>query len=476
MTGVRSRRRGPRGAAILGGLVDGDDPRLFRALFDASPDAVVIVDAAGTIRCTNPACAALLGYSAPELEGRRVEILVPGRYPDHARHRESYQSAPRARGMGVGLELVARHKDGCDLPVDISLTPLEHEGGTWVAATMRDMRGRAYAGDTLRVQATALRSAANGIVITDRSGIISWVNPAACSITGYAADELVGRHTRTLKSGVHPPEFYAALWSTVLAGDTWSGTIVNRRKDGALYHEEQTIAPVVDPAGEISHFIAIKQDVTARQVAEAELAQAREDLAARVVEIERLNAQLREQALRDPLTGLHNRRYFQETIARDVSAAERKREPLTILTIDVDDFKRVNDEYGHGVGDSALLALANVIRSCFRASDIACRFGGEEFVVVLPGAPLDVARQRAESLRSNFERAPLARVAGASVHATISVGVSALHVGAEEIDQALERADAALYEAKRDGKNRVVIAEADARTASERPVLKRHSQ
>ena len=114
---------------------------------------------------------------------------------------------------------------------------------------LRDLRGRADGTDALRVQATALQSAANGIVITDRSGIIAWVNPAACAITGYAADELVGQHTRLLKSGEHGPGFYSGIWRTVLRGETWSGTIINRRKDGSFYHEEQTIAPVVDAAG-----------------------------------------------------------------------------------------------------------------------------------------------------------------------------------------------------------------------------------
>jgi diguanylate cyclase (GGDEF)-like protein len=169
------------------------------------------------------------------------------------------------------------------------------------------------------------------------------------------------------------------------------------------------------------------------------------------------------------LTGLFNRRYFRETIARDISSAARRLEPLTILAIDVDHFKRVNDVHGHAIGDQVLVALARTIKKCIRASDIACRFGGEEFVVVLPGASLDVARRRAETLCTTFASTPLAHALGEPVHATISLGVSSLHLGVEEIDAALARADAALYEAKHDGRNRVVIAEADARTSSERP-------
>ncbi len=144
---------------------------------------------------------------------------------------------------------------GAEIPVDISLSPIEVGGHRLAAAALRDLRGRAENPDALRIQATALHSAANGIVITDATGRIVWVNPAACAITGYAADELVGAHTRILKSGEHGPGFYTDLWRSVTGGETWSGTIVNRRKDGTLYHEEQTIAPVLDAGGQVTHFV-----------------------------------------------------------------------------------------------------------------------------------------------------------------------------------------------------------------------------
>jgi PAS domain S-box-containing protein len=209
--------------------------------------------------------------------------------------------------MGRGLQLFARRAEGRDIPVDISLSPITLAGRQFVACAIREEHGRLQSLDALRVQATALRSAANGVMITDRTGTITWVNPATCSITGYSADELVGRHTRILKSGRHDQAFYARLWETVMRGDRWSGTIVNRRKDGSEYQEEQTIAPVLDENGAITHFIAIKQDVTEQRRIQAELA-------ARMTEIESLNGQLREQAVRDPLTGLHNRRYLEETV------------------------------------------------------------------------------------------------------------------------------------------------------------------
>lgn len=432
--------------------------QFFRALFDAAFDAVVVVDEQGDIVLANAACAELLGYSPAELFGRSVEVLVPQRFPAHAGLRGDFQKSPRPRAMGKGLALYARHADGRDIPVDVSLTPVQVGERRWTSASIRDVRGRAHGVDALRVQATALRSAANGVVITDESGTITWVNPAACAITGYASEELIGRHTRILKSGEHDGAFYEALWKQVTGGETWTGTIVNRRKDGSHYHEEQTIAPVVDDAGHVSHFIAIKQDVSARRRNEEALAQAHAELAARVAEIESLNRRLHEQTIRDPLTGLHNRRYFDESISREVARAIRTDEPLALVAIDLDHFKAVNDAHGHAAGDLVLQNLARVVSADVRVSDLVCRIGGEEFLVTLPGASRVAALDRAEQWRRRFAESRV-EMGGADVRCTLSAGVAMFQGPEDTIEAVLRRADAALYEAKRAGRNRVAAAE-----------------
>lgn len=438
--------------------------QFFRALFDTAFDATIVVDEQGEIVLANAACEPLLGYSPAELFGRSVETLVPNRFQAHGDLRAGFLEHPHARAMGRGMALNARHALGHDVPVDIALNPVTLGSRRWTAATIRDMRGRAHGVEALRVQATALRSAANGVVITDRSGTITWVNPAACAITGYYAEELVGQHTRMLKSGEHDRAFYEALWNQVTSGETWTGTIVNRRKDGALYHEEQTIAPVFDNAGHVSHFIAIKQDVSARKLDEEALARAHAELAARVEEIESLNRQLHDQAIRDPLTQLHNRRYFEESIARDAARAIRLDQPLALLVIDLDHFKAVNDTHGHAAGDLVLQNLARVISADVRASDLVCRFGGEEFVVSLPGATLAAALARAEHWRSRFAGSSI-EVEGVDVRCTFSSGIAMFHGAEDTIEGALRRADAALYQAKHAGRNCVIAAEPPGVTA-----------
>lgn len=438
-----------------------DDGSLFRALFESAADAIVVVDDSGTILLANAACGALLRLDPATLRGRPVETIVPERFAEHMEHRKDFSERPAARPMGRGIQLYARRADGREIPVDIALSPFTLAGLSYVACAIRDQRGVSRGPDALRVQATALRSAANGVVITDRDGVITWVNPAACAITGYSADELVGRHTRLLKSGRHAPEFYARLWQTVMRGEPWSGTIVNRRKDGTEYQEEQTIAPVLDDAGAITHFIAIKQDVTEQRRIQEELERAHQELADRVTQIEDLNAQLREQAVRDPLTGLHNRRYLEQTMKRDISRARRSGETLVVAAIDVDSFKAVNDVHGHAVGDRVLLQLADVLLSKVRSSDLVCRVGGEEFVVVMPRAGIPGAVKRAEDWRTTFAGRTVEGREGAPVRATISVGIALFRDPAESFASCLKRADEALYAAKNAGRDRVVAADGD---------------
>ncbi len=178
------------------------------------------------------------------------------------------------RGHSEVYEKEYIRKDGTVFPVELRTFLLRNEAGepTGMWAIVRDISERKRAEQALRVEGAALTAAANAVVITDREGRIEWVNPAFEALTGYSAEEALGRNPRDLvKSGKHDQEFYAGLWKTILAGAVWRGEIVNRRKDGSLYTEEMTITPVPDESGGISHFVAIKSDVTERRRLEEQL-------------------------------------------------------------------------------------------------------------------------------------------------------------------------------------------------------------
>ncbi|MCA2001992.1 MAG: diguanylate cyclase [Chloroflexi bacterium] len=300
-----------------------------------------------------------------------------------------------------------------------------------------ELAARRHAEAALRVQSAALEAAANAIAITDKTGVIQWVNPAWERLTGYSKEESVGHTPRLIRSGNHRPQFYEEMWKQILAGKVWRGEMTNRRKDGSLYFEEQTITPVLDEQGNITHFIAIKQDITERKQTEAAL--------------ERM-------ARTDSLTGFYNRRHLFELAGHEFDVARRYKQPLAVIMFDLDHFKEVNDTFGHITGDRILEQVAEAARAQLRDVDLVGRYGGEEFIILSPMTGARQARQFAERIRREVEALRIPTVHGeASV--TLSFGIAEIiHDPMDSsIEDIIRRADKALYAAKQGGRNRTVI-------------------
>jgi len=257
-----------------------------QAVLDHAGLAIVTTATDGLIRTFNAAAGRMLGYTAAEVIG----CATPAIFHDAAEM--SWHAAELARSLGreiepgfaVLAELASREaaaaewtyvrKDGSRFPVLLVLSTLRTATGEilGLCAIGADLTERKQAEAQLRLESAALAAAANAIVITDRSGLVQRVNPAFTVLTGYTAEEAIGRNLRDLvKSGQHDAAFYRRLWTTILAGHVWRGEITNRRKDRSLFLEEQTITPVRDEQGEIAHFIAIKQDITERKKLEEHL-------------------------------------------------------------------------------------------------------------------------------------------------------------------------------------------------------------
>ena len=439
----------------------------------------------------------------------------------------------------------------------------------------------------LRKLTRAVEQSPVSIVITNLEGLIEYVNPHFIQDTGYSFAEALGKNPRILKTDLTPLATHRQLWQTITAGKEWRGEFANRKKDGSVYYESATISPITDMHGGITHYIAVKEDITERKQIEQSLQEVRSrlhllsdnletaalyvythdaqgqphfeyvspgiekltgvkpkyilqdaahlhdlilpeymprligleikskenllsfelevrqqhaltgeiswvllrstprrrpdgttvwygvqmditerkrnellletanaDLRRYVAEIEHLQAELREQSVRDPLTGLYNRRYLNETLGRELIQAARENLPLSIILADIDYFKKVNDTYGHQVGDNVLVTIASLLKQHARGSDIVCRYGGEEFLLVFLGTPLAVAAQRAEALRQTCAAFSI-QAEQAELMVTLSFGLASYPDHGEKADDLIIKADQALYQSKHTGRNRV---------------------
>ncbi|MCP4138974.1 MAG: diguanylate cyclase [Chloroflexi bacterium] len=309
----------------------------------------------------------------------------------------------------------------------------------------------------------AIEQSPSSIVITDLTGQIEYVNPYFSELTGYSQQETTGMHTKALKSGEMSPAIYDEIWHTIKAGRPWRGELCNKRKDGSLYWEFTVIAPIRDENDQIANYIAFKEDVTERKIAEERLQQSErklrslnQELQQRLDEITHLKAELQEQAIRDPLTGLHNRRYLFEFLQREFGLMKRKQREISILLLDLDHFKNINDTYGHGAGDVVLQETARLLQSITRETDLACRYGGEEFLLLLPDMDCATALKRAEFLRKSLQEMSV-QYNDLSLNVTASIGLASHPADGKDHPDIIQKADEALYVAKRQGRNRVEI-------------------
>lgn len=221
---------------------------------------------------------------------------------------------------------------------------------------------------------------------------------------------------------------------------------------------ETIMTPIFNSEQKLEGRVILAYDITDRKNLEKELKSANELLQAQLNENERLRLQLQEQAIRDPLTGVYNRRYFAEALDKETARAIRESSPFSVFILDVDYFKKFNDTYGHKCGDLVLQSLANFLIEHTRRSDIVCRFGGEEFVVLMPDASVDSAYERAEDFRKKFSELAVV-YEGQSLTCTFSAGVASYPLHSARGESLLGYADDALYISKANGRNRVTIYE-----------------
>lgn len=406
--------------------------QLLQAAFLQSWNAIVITDAKGLqVEFANPAFCAMTGYTMEELQGRTLRMLQ-GPDTDRAVIEHLHQCLNEARYFeGTATNY---RKDGSSYLVHWNISPVRGDDGalTHFISVQQDVSAYIQSERKNRLLARALDAASDPVMLTDAAGRIIFVNTAFSHVTGYGADEAVGATPAVLRSGLHDEAFYSALYRSLAEGRDFRATFVNRRRDGSLFHAEQSISPVCDERGQVTHYVSVSKDISERVSKEQALLDA---------------------ATRDPLTGLHNRRSGEKILAEAQADARKHGRPLSLLVCDIDHFKRVNDRFGHPAGDRVLRDVACMLRLAVRSRDAVIRWGGEEFVIVLDSCTEARAAELAERIRGRVEAHRDAEVGAL----TLSMGLATL-LGGETVQQLVGRADAALYDAKRGGRNRWSVA------------------
>lgn len=449
---------------------------------------------------------------------------------------------------------------------------------------------------TIKTLSTALQRIADNVMITDRQGIIEYVNPAFEATTGYSRQEAVGQTPKILRSGQHKAEYYHKLWETILGGKTFRATTTNKKKNGNIYYADQTISPVKDESGDIICFVSVWKDITERIVAEEKLTYEKKKLEqvlgieaglhsildlnklidfvvektcevleaetcsvmfidhesgelcikghrgieeskigeslkigddiehlidhhrrkkisnqslpkkdsskidgtiyrsemflsvpielkdhllgiinvfdkrgkhgniftdsdlkilfmiVRQVRIAMENAKLYRElkyiSMTDPLTGIYNYRYCTQTLDYEIVRAKRYGRNVSFLMIDIDQFKSYNDTFGHLEGDKLLKTIAKIIKQNVRTTDVACRYAGDEFAVILPETDLSQAKVTAEKIRKKVSEL------SAKQPISVSIGLAESNADTNRYDL-IQRADSHLYTAKHQGKNQI---------------------
>ncbi|MEE9488021.1 MAG: diguanylate cyclase, partial [Candidatus Brocadiales bacterium] len=269
------------------------------------------------------------------------------------------------------------------------------------------------------------------IMMTDTKGCIEYVNPKFTEITGYAAEEVIGKNPRFLKSGEMTGREYKRLWETIMSGGTWHGKLHNKKKSGELYWESASISPIRAPEGASIGFVKVAEDIT---------------------EHKRVEETIHQMAYYDPVTGLPNRTLFNDRLGVAITQAHRRKEKLAVMFLDLDHFKVINDTLGHGVGDQLLKAVGERLKRCLREGDTVARQGGDEFTILLPGVKheedaFNVARKVLETIKEPF------LISNHELNITTSIGIVLYPDDGGDAESLLRNADAAMYHAKEQGRD-----------------------
>ena len=426
-----------------------NERRVNKAIVESSNDAIIGQDLKGVITSWNIGAEKIFGYTADEIVGKLFQELIP---PDHVNEEALILSRVMNGERVEHLETIHKHKDGRLINISTSISPVLDGAGKIVGASnvSRDITSRVASDEQLRKLSLTVDQSPESVVITNLDAKIEYVNEAFINNTGYSFEEVIGQNPRILQSGITTDATYKSLWDTLSLGKTWKGELSNKRKNGSEYVEYASISPIRNNLGVVTHYVAIKADVTANKKAEAHTIHL---------------------AFYDQLTDLPNRQLLLDRLQQALVLSARNQKYGALLFIDLDHFKSLNDTLGHDAGDKLLQQVAIRLLNCVRESDTVARIGGDEFVIMLEELSQDalesgafaelIGKKILDAFQEKFE------IGKNSCQSTPSIGI-ALFSGdrKDTIDDVMKQADLAMYDAKAAGRNSLRFFDTKMQTAA----------
>ncbi|MEN8259879.1 MAG: EAL domain-containing protein [Pseudomonadota bacterium] len=424
--------------------------RNYRELVESANSIILRWDSDGKILFFNRYAQDFFGYSEDEIIGRNVmDTIVPEIESETGRPlRVMIEDIGKNPERYVDNENENMRRDGSRVWVNWANHPIYGANGNIreILSIGIDITEKKNAAQNLRKLSLAVEHSPSAVIITDTMGTIEYVNPKFTEITGYPPEEAIGQTPRLLRSGEVPREKYRELWNTLLAGKEWRGLFHNRKKNGELYWAQEFIAPIKNDAAQITHFVAIQEDVT---------------------EARRVSERISFQASHDVLTGLINRREFEQCLKRVIGTAKQNHSEHSLCFLDLDRFKIVNDTCGHVAGDELLRQVGLLLRDDLRKRDVLARLGGDEFAILMEYCSVSQASRIATKIRNRIEQF---RFFWGERTFTIgvSVGITAVNKDSPDITDLINQADNACYAAKDAGRGRVHLFQEDDQELAQR--------
>ncbi len=396
----------------------------------------------GETTFVNRAAASMVGYAPEELIDRSMHDIV------HHSHADGSHYPPvdcPMHGTLVdgkareGVDEVLWRKDGSNFPVDYSAYPMFRHGQLDGAVVVfEDITERKRKEEALRLASSDYQSSMNGILVTDENNLIIDVNPAFTQITGYTLEDVRGKSPSMFKSGKHDPQFYRQMWQSIQDNGCWQGEIWDTLKNGELHAKWLSISVIRHADGRIFRYVGEFSDITEKKQ--------KDDL-------------IWAQANFDTLTNLPNRRLFSDRLRQAMASSARSERHVALLSLDLDQFKRLNDTFGHSMGDKLLVEVANRLNKCVREEDTVARMGGDEFLVLLTGLSADTQASavQAEVIAEKI-RAELCRpyqLDNTEQYTSSSIGIILFLGHSISEEKLLAHVDTAMYQAKAKGRNTI---------------------